>query len=121
MAANRLGIFYDLVYPLLLLPGLAWLRRTAAPPARRLVVAALAAGATMALLRYVIPALLRDVKEVEMLAAPVACVAAAGMCWLRSRGRWGPWAAAAAALVAASWGAGRALGLYAEWFFAKGR
>jgi hypothetical protein len=65
--AAPLGLFYDVVYPLLLVPGLVAIRG-AAPPARRVVGAALLAGAALLVLRYAAPVVFRDAKEVELLA-----------------------------------------------------
>jgi len=119
-ALRRLGLFYDVVYPVLLLPGLAVLRR-APPTARRIVAAALLAGASLLVLRYAAPVLFRDAKEVELLAAPVATLAAGGAAWLWRRGPAGRTAAVAAVLWASSWGALRAAAVYADRFVAVGR
>jgi hypothetical protein len=116
----RAALFYDVVYPLLLVPGLVWLRR-APRSARRLLVAALLAGALLLVLRYALPVLFRDAKEVELLAAPVAVTAAAGLVWLAERGPRGRVASAAAAGIALVWGAQRAVAVYLERFLAVGR
>ena len=119
-AAGRAALFYDVVYPLLLVPGLIALRGAARAP-RRLVVSALMAGASLLALRYAAPVLFRDAKEVELLAAPVAVVAAAGAAWLGMRGAWGRLVAAAAAGVALVWGLQRAVAVYLDRFLAVGR
>lgn len=116
----RAALFYDLVYPLLLGPGLHALRR-APRAARRLLVAALLAGAGLLVLRYALPVLFRDAKEVELLAAPVAVAAAAGLAWLGERGAAGRVVSAAAIGIALAWGAQRAGAVYLERFVAVGR
>jgi hypothetical protein len=119
-AARRAATFYDLVYPLLLVPGLVALRGAPRAP-RRLVASALLAGVCLLALRYGLPVLFRDAKEVELLAAPVAVTAAAGAAWLDARGAWGRLAAAAAAGIALAWGAQRAVAVYLDRFVAVGR
>ena len=57
--------------------------REARPPG------ALAAGLALLALRYLLPALFRDAKEVELLAAPVAVAMAAAGTWLWGQGRAG--------------------------------
>jgi hypothetical protein len=118
--AARAALFYDVVYPLLLGPGLVALRGSARP-ARRLLASALVGGALLLGLRYVLPVLFRDAKEVELLAAPVAVVAAAGLAWLGHKGAAGRTLAAAAAGLALIWGAQRAVAVYLERFVAVGR
>ena len=119
-AVRRIGLFYDLVYPLLLVPGLVAVRRAPAR-ARRIASAALLAGVTLLVLRYAVPVVFRDAKEVELLAGPVAALSAGGVAWLWHRGR-GPRAAALLALIVASaWGAGRAAVVYGDRFVAVGR
>jgi hypothetical protein len=119
-AVRRIGLFYDLVYPLLLVPGLVAARRAPAP-ARRIVAAALLAGVTLLVLRYAVPVVFRDAKEVELLAAPMAALAAGGAAWLWRRGV-APRAGALVALVwAAAWGVLRAAEVYGERFVAIGR
>jgi hypothetical protein len=118
-ALRRAGLFYDAVYPLLLLPGL--LAARAAPVARRAAAAALLAGAALLVLRYAIPIVFRDAKEVELLAGPVAALAAGGAAWLWRRGPVPRAAAALALAVAAAWGASRAAAAYADRFVAVGR
>jgi hypothetical protein len=119
-AVRRIALFYDLVYPLLLVPGLVAVRRAPAP-ARRIVAAALLAGVALLVLRYAVPVVFRDAKEVELLAAPVAALAAGGAAWLWRRGG-APRAGALVALVwAAAWGVLRAAEVYGERFVAIGR
>jgi len=118
-ALQRLRLFYDCVYPLLAGLGLAALRARPGA-ARRMLLAVLAAGAGLLLLRGAVPALFRDAKEVELLAAPVAVLAAAGAGWLWRRGAAGRAAAAAGVGWALAWGALRAAHAYGERFFARG-
>jgi hypothetical protein len=117
---GRAALFYDLVYPLLLVPGLVALRG-AARSARRLLGAALLAGGGLMVARYVLPVLFRDAKEVELLAAPVAVTAAAALAALDERGGGRHLAAAATAGIALAWGAHRAAAVYLERFVAVGR
>jgi len=117
--AARAALFYDLVYPLLLAPGLLALR--GARSARRLLASALLGGALLLVLRYVLPVLFRDAKEVELLAAPMAVVAAAALAWLDEKGPVGRALAAAVAGIALIWGAQRAVAVYLERFLAVGR
>jgi len=119
-ALRRAALFYDAVYPLLLVPGLL-AARGAPGPARRVVTAALLAGLALLVLRYAVPVVFRDAKEVELLAGPVAALAAGGVAWLWRRGRAPRAAAAVAVILAAAWGASRAALAYAERFVAVGR
>jgi hypothetical protein len=119
-ALRRAALFYDAVYPLLLVPGLL-AARGAPGPARRAVAAALLAGLALLVLRYAVPVVFRDAKEVELLAGPVAALAAGGVAWLWRRGPAPRAAALVALLVAAAWGASRAALAYAERFVAVGR
>lgn len=119
-ALLRVRLFFDLVYPILLIPG--WLVLRSAPAqARRALAAALLAGAGLLALRYVLPGLFRDAKEIELLAAPVAVMAAAALGWLWARGFWGRASAALATIAALHFGLTRASGLYVERFLAVGR
>jgi len=120
LASRRLSVFFDLVYPALLLPGFIALR-SAPRHARRLLVAVLAAGVSLLVLRLHFPALFRHVKEVQLLAGPVAVLAAAGLGWLARRGWAGRGLAVVAAAPAAGWGLGRAVELYSAPFWAVGR
>ena len=97
-ALRRAGIFYDVVYPVMLVPGLLAARQAPAPR-RRVVIAALLAGVALLVLRYAVPVVFRDAKEVELLAGPVAALAAGGVAWLWRRGP-APRAAAVVALLA---------------------
>ncbi len=119
-AAHRAAAFYDIVYPVLLVPGLVALRGAPRAP-RRVIGSALLAGAGLLALRYAVPVLFRDAKEVELLAAPMAVAAAAGIAWIDGRGRFGRLASATAAGIALAWGAQRAVAVYLERFVAVGR
>lgn len=88
----RLTTFYDALLPGLALLGVV-LSAGAPPQARRYFVAALAAGAALLGLRSVAPTLLRDAKDVELLALPVVALS---VCSLRRL-----WASGAAARLLA--------------------
>jgi hypothetical protein len=117
-ALRRLTIFFDHVHPGLALLGILALR--GGPPARRVWRAALCAGVGLLVLRYVAPAIFRDAKEIELLAAPVAVAMVAAWGWLWTRG-WGRPLAIASGAWVLLWGAWRASGLYLERFVALGR
>ncbi len=119
-AVRRLGIFYDGVFPALALAGLVAFREMPAP-ARRVLASALAAGAGVVVLRYVLATALRDAKDVELLLAPMAVLGAAGLAWLWSRGRAGQAAAVLGLAGGLVWAAVRDVALYAERFLAAGR
>jgi len=119
-ALLRLHVFYDVVFPLLAVLGLHALR--AAPAAaRRVLHAALVAALALLALRFAVPALLRDAKEVELLAAPVAVCAAAALAALYRRGPAARGASVLLALFAAAWCGWRAAAFYLERFTAVGR
>lgn len=118
-ALVRLAIFFDHVPPVLAASGVLLLG--AETPARRVLRATLAAGLALFALRYLLPALFRDAKEVELLAAPVAVAMAACWSWLWGRGRAGRAAALASGAWVAAWGAWRAYALYVARFVAVDR
>ncbi|MET0554336.1 MAG: hypothetical protein ABW221_14935, partial [Vicinamibacteria bacterium] len=118
-ALVRLAIFFDHVHPVLAILGAALLGT--ATPARRVLRATLAAGLALLALRYLLPALFRDAKEVELLAAPVAVAMAAAWTWLWDKGRAGRLAVLASAAWVAGWGISRALALYTARFVAVDR
>jgi hypothetical protein len=118
-ALVRLAIFFDHVHPVLALAGAVLLGT--ATPARRVLRATLSAGLALLALRYLLPALFRDAKEVELLAAPVAVAMAAAWTWLWGKGRTGRLGVLASAAWVAGWGVSRALALYAERFVAVDR
>jgi hypothetical protein len=120
LGAARLGVFFDAVFPPLAAAGLLALR-AADPHVRRVLGAALAAGCALAVLRFVFPAVLRDVKEVELLVAPVAVCAAAAIAHAWTRGGAPRALAAGAALAAIGWGAYESALWYADRFWAAGR
>jgi hypothetical protein len=117
-ALRRLAIFFDHVVPGLVLLGMLAIGGGA--KARRVWRSALAAGLALFVLRYALPALFRDAKEVELLAAPAAVAVAAAFAWLSTRG-WGRAVAIASGAWIAAWGILRAAALYAERFSAIGR
>ena len=120
LGAARLGVFFDAVFPLLVIAGLLALR-AADPHVRRVLGAAIAAGCALAVLRFVFPAVLRDAKEVELLVAPVAVCAAAAIAHAWARGGAPRALAAGAALAAIGWGTYRSALWYADRFWTAGR
>ena len=74
----RLTTFYDALLPPLALVGV-FLSAGAPAHARRYVLAALTAGATLLGLRAAAPTLFRDAKDVELLALPVVVLAACSL------------------------------------------
>jgi hypothetical protein len=120
LGAERLGVFFDTIFPALAVGGVFALR-VADVHARRVLVAGLIAGTALAVLRFVAPSLLRDAKEVELLVAPVAVTAAAALAWAWARGGAGRAAALLAASGAIAWGAWRSAQFYADRFWAAGR
>jgi hypothetical protein len=120
LAFRRLHVFFDAVYPLLLVPGVFALR-SAPVHARRIVAAALTCGAGVLVLRYVFTTVLRDAKEVELLAAPVVVSAAAALDLLWRRGAAGRGLAILGGAAALGWGIARSATMYAERFLSVGR
>lgn len=116
----RLGAFYDTLPPLLAGLGLAG-ATGAAPHARRCVLAWLLAGSALLFLRGALPTLLRDAKDVELLAVPVAACAALGLRRLWRSGEAGRVAAAGALAVLLAWSLPRCAASYAARFVAVGR
>ncbi|MGE0452868.1 MAG: hypothetical protein AB7O37_03230 [Vicinamibacteria bacterium] len=119
----RLRIFYGLALPLLALSGLLALPSQAGATrhAIRWLLAALAAGSLLLLGRYSLPSLLRDAKDVELLAVPIALAAALALERFSRRRPGGRLAAAAVLLALLAWGALGAADAYAARFFAAGR
>jgi hypothetical protein len=118
-ALRRLGVFYDAVYPVLALLGLA-ASRGMPPAARRVLACAVAVGGAILVLRYALPTALRDAKDVELLLAPVAVLSAAGLGVVWAQGRTGRALAVLALAGALTWAAVRDVALYADRFFAAG-
>jgi hypothetical protein len=119
-AARRLAIFYDALVPVLAVLGLA-ADRAMPEPARRVLGSAVLAGAAILVLRYVVPTALRDAKDVELLLAPMAVLAASGLAVVWAQGRTGRALTVLAVGAAAAWSLARDAALYAERFFAAGR
>jgi hypothetical protein len=117
---RRLGLFYDLLVPVLALLALA-ADRLMPPHPRRVLACAVVAGGGILFLRYLAPAALRDAKEVELLLAPMAVLAAAGLAVVWAQGRTGRALTVLAVAGAAAWSALRDVSLYADRFFAAGR
>jgi hypothetical protein len=120
LAGARLSVFYDAVLPLLAVFGLLVLRR-AEPIARRVLHCALAAAGALLLLRFTVPAVFRDAKEVELMAAPVAVAAAAALHALWRRRGGARVAAVALGAWTAAWCAWSAASFYAARFLSVGR
>jgi len=118
-ALRRLGVFYDAVYPVLALLGLA-ASRGMPPAARRVLAGAVAVGGAILVLRYALPTALRDAKDVELLLAPVAVLSAAGLAVVWAQGRIGRALAVLALAGALVWAAVRDVALYMDRFFAAG-
>ena len=95
-------------YPLLAVMGWAWLRHTAT---RDVLAAAALAGGLLLLLRGPLPSLVRDVKEIELLAAPTSVFAAAAIARISKTER-GRYAAVLTAAALLAWGAVRAVLAY---------
>jgi hypothetical protein len=105
----------------LLLGGLGLVALREAPPGpRRAHQALLLAGAALLAMRYLVPALFRDVKEVELLTPPLAIAAAAALGWLARRGAGGRALAAAGVASLVWWGAAQAWRAYGGRFLAVG-
>jgi hypothetical protein len=119
-AGHRLWLFYGPLYPALVALGLLATRRLE-PLRRRVIAAALAAGLGLLALRFAVPALFRDVKEVELLAATVAALSAAGLAWVARAGRIGRLVSVGLVGTATVWGLLRAAVTYGERFLAVGR
>ena len=119
-ALRRLAIFYDVVFPVLTVAGLAAVWRTSVY-ARRVLGSALLAGSVILVLRFVMRTALRDAKEIELLLAPVAVLSAAALAAAWARGVAGKAVAVLALAVALGWCLARDVSLYAERFLAVGR
>jgi hypothetical protein len=122
-ALPRLRIFYGLALPLLALSGLLALPSQAGATrhAVRWLIAALTAGGLLLFGRYWLPSLLRDAKDVELLAVPIALAASLALERFARRRPGGRIAAAAVLLALLAWGALGAVEAYAARFFAVGR
>lgn len=118
-ALVRVAVFFDHLHPLLAILGAVLLGT--ATPARRVLRATLATGLALLALRYLLPALFRDAKEVELLAAPVAVAMAAAWAWLWTKGRPGRAAVVSSLAWVVLWGAARAYAFYTERFVAVDR
>jgi hypothetical protein len=88
-AWQRFSLFYGPVVLVLAALGVFGLTARAPRPAYGLVFCALAAGALLLFGRYLAPGLLRDAKEIELMAPSLAVCAAAGLGLLWTRGVWG--------------------------------
>jgi hypothetical protein len=117
--ALRVYGFYGPLLPALVAVGLVAVRG-AREPAWRIVRLLLLSGLLLSLLRSLAPTLFRDAKEIELLAAPVALLAVAGLRALGTRrlGRGASGVVLAGLLV---WGSARAVLVYSERFLSVGR
>jgi hypothetical protein len=116
----RLATFYDSLLPALALAGLAFVRE-APPHARRYLFAAFAAGTALLFLRAAVPSLLRDAKDVEMLALPIAALTVFALRRAWRGGGAGRLAASALLGWLLYWSATSDVALYAARFVAVGR
>jgi len=114
---RRFLIFYGPLLPLSVLGLMRLPRETAF----RVLIAALATGSCLLLLRFVFPTLLRDVKEVELLAAPVAVGAGVLLARLWNRGGVGRGLGTILGGGVALWGGAKAVSVYGARFLAVGR
>ena len=119
-AFTRLSGSYDASLPLLVLVGLAW--SAGAPShARRYALAAVAAAVALLGLRVALPALLRDARELELLALPTAALAAFTLRRLWAVGKAGKLAAAVALASVLLWCVPKDIALYTERLTSSGR
>jgi hypothetical protein len=118
-AIRRIPHFFGVVYPLLAAGTLARRPRDGRP-AMRVLAAAAAAGVTLVVLRGAAPFAVRDVKEVELLAGPVAILAAWALHSALEIPRVRPLAVATAVALVA-WGLVRCAQAYAAGLFVLGR
>lgn len=116
---GRFVLFYGWLAPALALLGFNGVAR-APRHVRRLLASLLGAGATLLVLRFAVPGVFRDAKEIELLAPTLAVLAAAGLSALGGRGRIGRVAAVALGLALVGWGALSGAATYAQRFIAVG-
>jgi hypothetical protein len=119
-ALTRLGLFYGIVFPLLTVLGLL-AHRERPVHASRVLSSAVLAGTIVLLARYAWPAALRDAKEVELMAAPVAVLAAGALRTLVQGGRLERLAAVIVTVYGVAWAMARDVALYLERFTAIAR
>lgn len=116
----RFDVFYTPAHTALVLVGILSLANAPSWP-RRVLLSMLAAGLGLWVGRYAFPGLLRDVKEMELIAGPIAILAAAGSSWLCARGPTLRVLALAALGFAVTLGLARGTASYRERFVAVGR
>jgi hypothetical protein len=119
LVAARAFAFFN-VLPLLAAAGAFALRGAPVRP-RRVIHCVLAAGLALLVLRFALPALVRDAKEVELLAPALCLLAACGAGALAARGVAGRVTAGALLLATMAWSLARDVSLYAARFVAVGR
>ncbi len=118
-ASGRMLQFYGALLPLLAAAGLT-VTSGAPPHARRIIGAALSAGVLLMVLRSSLPTLFRDAKDVELLALPVAVLAAAALRRLWIAGEAGRIAAVGALAAVLVFVIPRDASLYVARFLAAG-
>jgi hypothetical protein len=99
---GRLLHFFGVAYPALVVIGGRGVARMNTS-GRNVLLSALLAGIGLLMLRGIFPAVARDVKEIELLAAPVALLATVGLAGLTPR-RGGRWLVAAIVGALVTWG-----------------
>jgi hypothetical protein len=114
-ALDRVRIFYGFGLPALAAAGFVLLRRRAALPARRTMIAYALAFLAMVVLRSLPSGLFKDLKEMEFVAPLVAVTVGASLEELASRGRAGRAAASLIAIGLVAFGVSRYLGYVAAW------
>jgi hypothetical protein len=116
---GRFVLFFGLLTPALALIGLL-VPAPAPRHVRCLLGALLAAGGVMLTLRYAVPGVFRDAKEIELLAPTLAVLSAGGLAAVAARGRSGRVAAAAMGLGLLAWGTTAGYAAWARRFIAVG-
>ncbi len=116
---GRFVLFYGWLAPALALLGVLSLSQ-APRHVGRLLLSILGSGAALLMLRYLLPGVFRDAKEIELLAPTLAVLSAAGLASLGARGRLGRVSAVILGGALLAWGAFAAHGVYAGRFVAIG-
>ena len=115
----RLFTFYDHAY-LLLVPMGFLVARPERRDARRLIAAPVIAAAMLLSLRYLSPAIGRDLKDVELAAGAAMAGAAAAIGWLGARGAVGRLVGGGLLVWCLGWGLWQAVDAYLARFVAVG-
>jgi hypothetical protein len=117
-ALGRIPHFFGLVYPLLVVFTFGR-GPSDGRPAYQVLAAAAAAGLLLVVIRGAMPLAVRDVKEIELLAAPAAIFSAATLVWLRERS--GRTAAGLLVVGLVAWGLLRGIDAYRAGVLILGR